>query len=75
MKAQELKHMARLAEWREKTAACRRSGKPVIRWCQEQRVSAKTYHRWEREVLAEAGQVLAVQECREIPAFVEVRAA
>lgn len=67
--------MARLAEWREKTAACRRSGKPVIRWCQEQRVSAKTYHRWEREVLAEAGQVLAVQECRESPAFVEVRAA
>ena len=47
----------------------------LIRWCQEQRVSAKTYHRWEQEVLAEAGQVLAVQECRESPAFVEVRAA
>ena len=65
--------MARLAEWKEKVTACRSSGKPVTRWRQEQEV--KTYYRWEREALAEAGRALAVQECVESPAFVEVRAA
>lgn len=66
--------MARLAEWREKVAECRSSGMSVIQWCQGQGVTAKTYYRWEREVLAEAGQTLVVQKRQESPAFVAVQA-
>ena len=74
MNARELKHEALLVEWQEKIMACRSSGMAVSRWCKEQGIAGKTYYRWEREVLARAGQQLAVRGQNESPAFVEVRA-
>lgn len=73
MNARELKHEALVMEWQGKIAACRGSGMAVSRWCKEQGITAKTYYRWEREVLARASQQLAVRGERESPAFVEVR--
>lgn len=74
MDTRELKHEARLIEWEEKVVACRGSGMAVSRWCTEQGIAAKTYYRWEREVLAKAGAQLAAQREGGRPAFVEVRA-
>ena len=54
MKAQELKHKARLAEWKEKVGECRSSGETVKGWCQARGIAIKTYYYWEKEVLAEA---------------------
>lgn len=54
MNAQELKHRARLEEWKERVAACRSSGMSVRGWCQEQGIAYKTYYYWEKEVLSEA---------------------
>ncbi len=73
MNSRELKHEALLGEWRERIMACRGSGLAVSRWCREEGIAPKTYYRWEREVLALAGEQLAVSSGR--PAFVEVRAA
>lgn len=56
MNAQELKHKARLAEWKEKVALCRSSGMSVRGWCREQGIAYKTYYYWEKEVLSEAGR-------------------
>lgn len=75
MSAREIKHEARLMEWEEKIAACRSSGMAVSRWCTEQGIAAKTYYRWEREVLAKADQQLAARRQSGNPAFVEVRVA
>ncbi len=72
MNARELKHEALLGEWRERIMACRGSGLAVSRWCREEGIAPKTYYRWEREVLALAGEQMAVRSGR--PAFVEVRA-
>ena len=44
MNAQELKHRARLEEWKERVAACRSSGMSVRGWCQEQGIAYKTYY-------------------------------
>ncbi len=73
MNSRELKHAALLGEWRERITACRSSGLAVSRWCREEGIAPKTYYRWEREVLALAGEQLAVRSGS--PAFVEVRAA
>lgn len=72
MSIREMKHEARLIEWEERIAACRSSGAGVSRWCREQGISAKTYYRWEREVLAKAGEQYAARRQRENPLFVEV---
>lgn len=66
MKAQELKHKARLAEWKEKVGECRSSGETVKGWCQARGIAIKTYYYWEKEVLAEAEKAkdLAVGERR-----------
>ena len=58
MNTYELKHMARVAEWKEKVAACRSSGQTVRGWCEEQGINRKKYYYWERTVLAEAEKQL-----------------
>ena len=50
--------MARVAEWKEKVAACRSSGQTVRGWCEEQGINRKRYYYWERTVLAEAEKQL-----------------
>ncbi len=76
MNARELKHMARIAEWKEKVGACRSSGQTVRSWCQEEGIAIKTYYYWEKEVLREAGeQAAGLEKSRnrfvEIPALPE----
>lgn len=74
MNTHELKHMARVAEWKEKVAACRSSGQTVRNWCEEAGISPKKYYYWERAVLAEAEKQLAVAESSRRPNFVAVPA-
>lgn len=52
MSSTSLKHQARLQEWSIAVQDCRGSGLPVSRWCRENGITATTYYRWEREVLA-----------------------
>ncbi len=74
MNARELKHMARLTEWKEKVAACRSSGQTVRAWCREQGIAVKTYYYWEKEVLSEAGRQMTARESGTGSRFVEVPA-
>lgn len=62
MNPRELKHMARLTEWKERVAACRSSGMSVRAWCREQGIANKTYYYWEKEILSEAGRQMAALE-------------
>ena len=48
-----IRHMAKLAEWRQQILECRKSGMPVTTWCTENHISSKTYYHWERLCLAE----------------------
>lgn len=73
MNAQEVKHRARLEEWKERVAACRSSGMSVRGWCQEQGIAYKTYYYWEKEILSEAGRQIAAPN-REENRFIEVPA-
>lgn len=54
MGARELKHQAKIEEWKEQIVACRSSGMSVRRWCIENHVNQKSYYRWEKEILAVA---------------------
>lgn len=74
MNTHELKHMARVAEWKEKVAACRGSGQTVRGWCEEQGISPKKYYYWERAVLAEAEKQMVSVESSRRPNFVSVPA-
>ena len=55
MTSAELKHRARLQEWSARIQDCRGSGLSVRAWCRQEGITAATYYRWEREVLAVAG--------------------
>ncbi len=70
MGAQELRHEARLMEWRELVAECRSSGETVTAWCREHGISRKTYYRWEKAVLTKAERQLAALEGASSPVFV-----
>ena len=75
MNTHELKHMARVAEWKEKVAICRSSGQTVKSWCEEEGISPKKYYYWERAVLAEAEKQVATAESNSRgPNFVAVPA-
>lgn len=50
MQANQLKHAARLEDWKQRIMACRASGLTVRQWCAQNNFSASTYYRWEREV-------------------------
>ena len=79
MNAQELKHQAKLLEWKEYVVNCRSSGKSVRAWCEENGVGYKTYYRWEREVLKIVGREYAARNTGEqalpTPTFAELPAA
>ena len=53
MSTQELKHLARLNEWKARVKMCRSSGQSVREWCSGNGICIQTYYRWEREVLSE----------------------
>ena len=74
MNTHELKHKARVAEWKEKVSACRCSGQGVKAWCKERGISSTTYYHWEKEVLAEAERQLAIAEGSRGTNFVAVGA-
>jgi len=48
--ANEMKHAASLAEWKQRIMDCRASGLPVKAWCTQNSYNASTYYRWEREL-------------------------
>lgn len=50
MQANQMKHTARLEDWKQRIMACRSSGLTVRQWCARNSFSASTYYRWEREV-------------------------
>ena len=62
MNTHELKHMARVAAWKETVAICRSSGQKVKSLCEEEGISPKKYYYWERAVLAEAEKYQATAE-------------
>ena len=66
--------MARVAEWKEKVAACRSSGQTVRGWYEEQGINRKRYYYWERTVLAEAEKQLSEEESSGRAKFVSVPA-
>ena len=66
MNTHELKHMARVAEWKEKVAICRSSEQTVKSWCEEEGISPKKYYYWERAVLAEAEKQVATGDGQRI---------
>ena len=62
MNSHEAKHRQHIVEWKERVLACRSSGMSVKAWCQQAGYSAKTYYRWEREVLGLASEQLSRTE-------------
>lgn len=42
--------------WKARITSCRSSGQSVKTWCAENAISTKTYYRWERKLLSEAGK-------------------
>lgn len=62
MNSHEAKHRQQVVEWKERVMACRSSGMSVKAWCQQAGYSAKTYYRWEREVLGLASEQLSRPE-------------
>ena len=50
MNANQMKHAANLAEWKQRIVDCRASGLSVRAWCEGKQVSPSTYYRWEREI-------------------------
>ena len=74
MTAQELKHMARLEEWKGRVTECRGSGQSVRAWCRERGIAYKTYYYWEKEILSEAGRQMAALGNGGVSGFVEVPA-
>lgn len=87
MNANQMKHAARLEDWKERIMECRASGLPVRTWCAQNSCSPSTYYRWERElfgqirkpadeaedlvVRSEAMPVAAKQELVEVPVVME----
>lgn len=74
MNAQELKHMARVEEWKGRVAECRSSGQSVRAWCREQGIAYKTYYYWEKEILSEAGRQMGLLGRGAESSFVELPA-
>ena len=77
MNAQELKHQARLNEWKTRVEMCRSSGQTVREWCAGNGICIQTYYRWEREVLSEGkcrrtGRQMEGIAVREEANFVEI---
>ena len=54
--ANQMKHAANLAVWKERIVECRASGIPVKAWCSQKGWNASTYYRWEREICGRLGK-------------------
>ena len=65
---QMISRQERLAVWSERIMACRSSGMSVRSWCQENRISEKTYFYWQKKLF----ETLAQQQNTAAPAFAEV---
>ena len=50
MRVSEIKHQAKLEEWKQNILNCRMSGLTVRQWCAEYGCNKATYYRWEREI-------------------------
>lgn len=50
MTVNEIKHQAKLAEWKERILSCRSQGIPVAEWCAKNGYHKTTYYKWEREI-------------------------
>ena len=50
MRVSEIKHQAKLEEWKQNILDCRMSGLSVQQWCAEYGCNKATYYRWEREI-------------------------
>ena len=50
MNANQMKHDANLAAWKQRIMECRASGQPVKKWCEDNNCNPSTYYRWEREI-------------------------
>ena len=50
MGVRELKHQAKVEEWKQRIMDCRSSGLTVKQWCAAYGGNPSTYYRWEREL-------------------------
>lgn len=46
MNMRKVQHEVLVEEWKQKIIACRNSGLPVIRWCNENNVKENQYYYW-----------------------------
>ena len=53
MNANQMKHAARLEDWKRRIMECRASGLPVRTWCAQNSCNTSTYYRWERELFGQ----------------------
>ena len=77
MTVTEMKHLAKVAEWKEKIIECRSSHIPVKQWCKEHNLTDVTYYRWEREIFGKLKgrdilDMVAAEEPQKEPTFVEL---
>lgn len=70
---QNIKYNQNLEFWSARVAACHASGLTVSEWCKANCISKATYYKWQRIVLAKAGdlQELHVVKAQETE-FIEV---
>ena len=69
MTVNEMKHQARLAEWKERILECRSQGIPVAAWCEQHGFHRTTYYKWERQIF---GQMPRPVSTANQPEFVEL---
>lgn len=50
MDVQKITHEYRLKQWTQVIADCRRSGKTVKTWCEENNINSKSYYYWLKRV-------------------------
>ena len=61
------------ATWEERIAECRSSGQGVMEWCAANGINSKSYYRWERKLLQEAGNELrCIRQPQQIQRFAEI---
>ena len=53
MQVNEVKHRAKMVEWKQRIMECRSSGMGVVEWCKATGHNRTTYYRWEREIFGQ----------------------
>ncbi len=54
MDMRSINHQAKIIEWKELVTECRRSGKSVSEWCEENTIKPSQYYYWLRTIRNEA---------------------